>query len=121
MIGREEDTLRIDAAGVARPVGAAALETLREFAGAQVHVLPSPSQAVVLQARTKADESGGRRLWLFGEIGATPRVLEVMNMIGQAKWRGELSVCDGEDSRSVFFDGGNVVGATSTAARERLG
>jgi len=121
MIGREEDALRIDEGGVARPVGAAALDTLRSFATGPVHLLPSPPQALVLQAQAAVDPQGGRRLWLCGEIGATPRLLEVMTMIGQAKWRGELTVSDDQDARSVFFDGGSVVGATSTAEHERLG
>ena len=121
MIGREEDSVRIDDRGVARPVGAGAQETMARFERATVHLLPSPPLAIVMCSTAAADEIGGRRLWLVGEICAPSKLLEVMTMVAQAKWRGELSVFDGEATRSVFFDGGNVVGAVSTALSERLG
>ncbi|HEX3849551.1 MAG TPA: DUF4388 domain-containing protein, partial [Polyangiaceae bacterium] len=36
-------------------------------------------------------------------------------------WRGELVVLDGDDTRSIFFEQGNVVGAVTNVDAERLG
>ena len=57
---------------------------------------------------------------LAGEI--TPGAMcDVLALLGQTGWRGELLVFDGESTRSVFFEQGNVVGAQTTVDDERLG
>jgi hypothetical protein len=42
-------------------------------------------------------------------------------MIAQGNWGGELAILEDDTSRSIFFDGGNVVSATTNVANERLG
>src|SRR5262249_19515250 len=40
---------------------------------------------------------------------------------GQAGWKGELTVLSGETSRSLFFEGGNILSAQTNVVTERIG
>jgi hypothetical protein len=46
---------------------------------------------------------------------------DIVATIAQGAYAGELVVLEGETRRSIFFDAGNVVGATTNAPGERLG
>ncbi len=92
---------------------------MRQHQGS-MRLLPSPAHAVILRA-TGEDGEDEPIFWISGEI-AKPGVLwDLIGMAAQGNWTGELVVAGGEHQRSVFFERGTVVGATSTAERERLG
>lgn len=110
------DDLRIDATGTLHPLGRGASQELRARAG-EWRLLPSPAELIVA---TRAGE-GGRTLRLAGEVRTPGALCDVVALIAQGAWGGELVVHDGESSRSIFFDRGNVVGATTQVATERLG
>jgi hypothetical protein len=117
------ELVRIDARGEAHPIGAIASQRLRARAGAY-RVLPAPEHVVFMRytgedGRRDADD--GAVVRLAGEVTAPGALCDVLALLGQTGWRGELVVADGEDVRSVFFDQGNVVGALTNVEEERLG
>lgn len=59
--------------------------------------------------------------WLTGEIVKPGVLWDLIGMASTGSWTGELVVIDEDHHRSIFFDQGAVVGAASTADRERLG
>jgi hypothetical protein len=114
-----DDLVRIDASGVVHPVGETARVRLQGRAGT-FHVVPAPSHMVVL----RQDEGQGvemRPCLLSGEIRDAGALCDVASFLGVTPHKGELVVLDGSASRSVFIDGGFVVGARSSVAAERLG
>lgn len=69
----------------------------------------------------RRDASDGAVVRLAGEIVAPGALCDIVALLGQTGWRGELVVLDSEHSRSIFFDSGNIVGASTTAEPERIG
>ena len=113
---RLEDLVRIDATGAAHPVGRIASREMRKRAG-DSELIASPGHTVVLRSGQH------KTTWLTGEIARTGVIWDLVGMLGQGTtWTGELMVIDGEGrERSIFFESGNVIGANSSADRERLG
>jgi hypothetical protein len=119
----KSELVRIDARGEAHPIGAVASQRLRARAGAY-RMLPAPDHVVFMRytgedGRRDADD--GAIVRLAGEVTAPGALCDVLALLGQTGWRGELVVLDGDEIRSVFFDQGNVVGAVTNVEAERLG
>jgi Domain of unknown function (DUF4388) len=119
----KSELVRIDARGEAHPIGAIASQRLRARAGTY-RMLPAPDHVVFMRytgedGRRDADD--GAIVRLAGEVTAPGALCDVLALLGQTGWRGELVVLDGDDVRSVFFDQGNVVGAVTNVEAERLG
>jgi hypothetical protein len=122
---RAED-LRVDGTGTAHPVGRRAGQELRARAG-DWRLLSSPAEVILALRATE----GRRALRLAGEVRTPGALCDVLATMAQGGWGGELVVFEEPEAaaapgvdvieRSIFFEGGNVVGATSTAPRERLG
>ncbi len=114
-----DDLVRIDVTGVVHPVGETARVRLQGRVGT-FHVLPAPPHMVVLrQAEGEGVET--RTCLLSGEIRDAGALCDVASFLGATPHKGELVVLDAGASRSVFIDGGYVVGARSSVATERLG
>ncbi|MGO8998653.1 MAG: DUF4388 domain-containing protein, partial [Polyangiaceae bacterium] len=60
-------------------------------------------------------------LKMAGEIRAPGAICDVVALAAQSSWTGEIVVLDAETQRSIFLDGGAVVGATTNVPSERLG
>lgn len=114
------DDLRVDATGTVHPLGRRASQELRARAG-EWRLLPAPGEIIVAVRAGKGGPQGGRALRLAGEVRSPGALCDVVALIAQGAWGGELVVQDGESIRSVFFDRGNVVGASTTVPSERLG
>jgi hypothetical protein len=112
----DADDLRVDATGTVHPLGRRASQELRARAG-EWRLLPAPGEIIV----AVRGGSRGRTLRLAGEVRSPGALCDVVALIAQGAWGGELVVQDGESVRSVFFDHGNVVGAQTSVATERLG
>jgi hypothetical protein len=108
--------LRIDATGTVHPLGREASQALRARVG-EWSLLASPPE-VVLAIRTG---SGARSLRLAGEVRTPGALCDIVATMAQGCWGGELLVLEEETARSIFFESGLVVGATTDAPRERLG
>ncbi len=117
------ELVRIDAQGVAHPIGLTASQRMRAREGAY-RMLPAPGHVVFMRYTGedgRRDQEDGAVVRLSGEITAAGTLCDVMALLGQAGWRGELVVLDGESARSIFFDQGNLVGAQTTVDDERIG
>jgi hypothetical protein len=113
-----EDLLRVDDTGTVHPVGRAASQQLRSRSG-EWRFQPSPKELIVL--REEGAARSGRVLKLAGEIRTPGALCDVVALIAQSSWAGELLVIDESGTRALFFDSGNLAGATTTVPDERLG
>jgi hypothetical protein len=117
------ELVRIDASGVAHPIGNVASQRMRAREGA-FRLLPAPGHVVFMRYTGedgRRDAEDGAVVRLAGEIATPGAMCDVFALLGQTGWRGELTVLDGGSARSVFFDGGNVVGAQTNVEAERIG
>lgn len=122
MVERRNALVRIDATGAAHPVGREASRALRQRQGG-MRLLPSPEQAVLMRATGigEAADDADVPFWLTGEIVKPGVLWDLIGMASSGNWTGELVVIDDDNHRSIFFEHGAVIGASSTADRERLG
>jgi hypothetical protein len=119
------ELVRIDARGEVHPIGRVASQRLRAREGTY-RVLPGPKHVVFMRYTGEdgqRDDEDGAIVRLSGEITAPGATCDVLALLGQAGWRGELVVCDatGTAERSIFFEQGNVVGVCTNVKEERLG
>lgn len=118
-----DELVRIDTRGEAHPIGAVASQRMRTRAGAY-RVLPSPRHVVFMRYTGedgRRDAEDGAVVRLAGEVTAPGALCDVIALLAQTGWRGELVVEDDDRVRSIFFDQGNVVGAFTSVEEERLG
>lgn len=122
----EDDRLelvRIDATGTAHPVGKTASQRLRARQGS-FRLMPAPAHLVVMRyvgEDGRRDPEDGPVFRLAGEITSPGAIYDVVALIGQAGWKGELVVLDGATSRSIFFERSQLIAAQSSVEGERLG
>jgi len=117
------ELVRIDSRGQAHPIGNVASQRMRAREGAY-RILPAPKHVVFMRytgedGRRDADD--GAVVRLSGEVTAAGSLCDILALVAQTGWRGELVVLDGDDVRSIFFEQGNVVGAVTNVEDERLG
>lgn len=112
-----DDLLRVDVTGMVHPVGRAASRELRARAG-EWHLAPSADGVVLMR---RPEQSGHASLKLAGELAAPGAICDVVALVAQSRWEGELVVLEDEKVRSIYFDAGSVVGAQTTVPEERLG
>lgn len=120
---RRAELVRIDAHGEAHPIGAVASQRLRARAGTY-RMMPAPDHVVFMRFTGEdgqRDSEDGAVVRLAGEITAPGAMCDVLAMLAQAGWRGELVVLDSESKRSVYLERGNVVGVHTSVDDERLG
>jgi hypothetical protein len=117
------DLVRIDENGTANAVSRSASNTLRARQGTY-RLMPAPNHIVFMRyvgEDGRRDEDDGAVVKLSGEIVTRGTLCDIVALVGNAGWKGELVVLDGLTSRAIFFEGGNVICAQSTAEGERLG
>jgi hypothetical protein len=118
-----DELVRINARGEAHPIGAVAGQRMRSHAGT-FRVLPSPAHVVFLRYTGedgRRDAEDGAIVRIAGEVTAPGALCDIIALLGQTGWRGELVVEDDDRVRSLFFDSGNVVGANTNVDAERIG
>ncbi len=119
----QDEMVLIDGSGSAHPLGEVATARMRQRKGAY-RMLPTPAHLVFLRftgADGRRDLEDGPIVRMAGEITATGAMIEVLAILGQTGMRGELVVMDGDISRSVFFEHGNIVGVQTNAEDEKIG
>jgi Domain of unknown function (DUF4388) len=114
-----EDLLRVDATGMIHPVGKTASQALRARAG-EWRMVEGPTD-VLLMRRASNGSAPAPVLKLAGEIRSPGAMCDIVALIAQAQWRGELAIIDEQAHRSFFFDEASVVGVATNVAEERLG
>src|SRR6478735_5953904 len=123
MKDRRSELVRIDARGEAHPIGNVASQRMRARSGAY-RILPAPEHVVFMRYTGedgRRDAADGAVVRLSGEVTAPGSLCDILALLAQAGWRGELVVFDGDEVRSIFFEQGNVVGAITNVEEERLG
>lgn len=117
------ELVRINSRGEVHPIGLTASQRLRSREGAY-RVLPSPQHVVFLRYTGEdglRDQEDGAIVRLAGEVTRPGGLCDVIGLLGQTGWRGELAVMDSHATRRLFFDRGNIVGVLTNADNERLG
>src|SRR5258708_21256189 len=105
------EMVRIDDAGVAHPLGKTASQRMRTRKGA-FRLMPAPMHVVFMRYVGEdghRDDEDGAIVRLAGEVTAPGAICDIVALVAQAGWRGELVVLDAERSRSIFFGAGNMV------------
>ncbi len=123
MSDERTDLVRVDATGAAHPVGRLASQWMRARQGT-FRVMPGPKHLIFMRHVGEdgvRDEHDGAVCRLAGEITSPGAICDIVSLIGQASWKGELIVTSPQATRSVYFDHGHVLNAHSTADGERLG
>jgi hypothetical protein len=118
-----DEIVWLDAEGVAHPLGDEATRRLHARRGA-FRIMPAPPHVVFMRyvgEDGSRDAADGAIVRLAGEVTAPGALCDIIALVAQAGWKGELLVADSEMSRSVFFESGNIVGARTTAPGERIG
>ena len=115
-MAKRADLLRIDSTGTIHSVGRTASQEMRARAG-EWRLLPGPKDVCIL--RPEGRETAA--LKMAGEIRTPGAICDVIALAAQSSWTGEIVVLDAETQRSIFLDGGAVVGASTNVPAERLG
>lgn len=118
-----DELVRIDERGQAHPIGPVASQRMRARKGA-FRILPAPKHVVFMRYTGedgRRDASDGAVVRLAGEITRPGAMCEILGLIAQTGWKGELCTLDGEYARSLFFEQSNVVGVQTSCPEERLG
>ncbi len=111
-----DDLLRVDSTGAVHPLGRAASQQLRAKVG-EWRIIASPKELLVARSMTWGDAV----LKLAGEIRTPGALSDIVSLAAQSGWRGELIVLEEAGQRSLYFDNGAVIAATTTVLEERLG
>lgn len=117
------ELVRVDATGAAHPVGKTASQRMRARQGS-FRLMPAPTHLIVMRyvgEDGRRDPEDGPVFRLAGEITAAGAICDIVALVGQAGWGGELVVLDGSTSRSIFFEQSHVIAASSTVEGERIG
>ncbi len=118
-----DELIRIDAQGVAHPIGTVASQRMRPHQGTY-RLLPGPDHVVFMRFTGddgRVDSSDGEIVRLAGEITAPGTICDILALLAQTGWRGVLCVHEDTTTRRLFLDRGDVIGAITNAPRERLG
>ncbi len=87
-------------------------------------MMPAPGHVIFLRYVGEdgaRDEGDGPIVRLAGEVTAPGVLCDIMALVAQAGWKGELVVVNGQASRSLFFETGNILGGQTNVVGERLG
>jgi hypothetical protein len=115
-MAKRADLLRVDSTGTIHSVGRTASQEMRARVG-EWRLLPGPKDVCIL--RPEGRETAALRM--AGEIRTPGAICDVIALAAQSSWTGEIVVLEAETQRSIFLDGGAVVGATTNVLAERLG
>ncbi len=114
-----DDLLRVDVTGTVHPVGRAASQELRSRAG-EWRLVPS-TPGVVVMRRPEQHGIVAPSLRLAGEIKTPGALCDIISLVAQSNWKGELVIIEERKVRSLYFDAGNCIAAHTNVPEERLG
>jgi hypothetical protein len=115
-MAKRADLVRVDSTGTIHSIGQTASQEMRARAG-EWRLMPGPKDVCILRPEGRVLAT----LKMCGEIKTPGAICDVIALAAQSAWTGELVVIDAESQRSIFLDGGAVVGANTNVTGERLG
>lgn len=115
----QPDRVVIDSHGTVRVDGKSLEKRLGFLAGRYELVTDVPG-LVVMRSDSLPPEKSARVL-MAGEIVSRMTVMEIINIIAQANWRGELYVIGLDTLRVLSFDHGALKGSRSNSVGDRIG
>jgi hypothetical protein len=118
-----DELVRVAATGEAHAIGRSASARLRAREGT-FRILPAPQHVIFMRYTGedgRRDDWDGSIVRLAGEITHPGALCDILAMLAQTGWRGQLFVLEGESQRSLYFDQGNVLGVTTSVENEHLG
>ncbi len=118
-VAEPSDVVIIEPSGSIR-AGRALEGVLRANAGTYRLVTEVPG-LLVLRSDTAGGGAAHGRVLMAGEIVSRLTVMEVINVVATANWRGHLHVLGASGHRTLSFDQGALKQAASNAADDRLG
>lgn len=118
------DLVIVEADGSVRVPGRGADRRLRDRAGRYRLVADAPG--LIVLRRDESEEAGETktprtRVLMAGEIVSRVTVLEMINVIASANWRGELYLYAPDGNRMLVLDHGALKSARSDHPDDRLG
>jgi hypothetical protein len=119
-VAEPTDLVIVAADGTLRVVGRGAERRLRDRAG-RFHLIVDSDELLVLRGEPNTERQGGPRVLMAGEVVTGTTVLEIINVIANASWLGDLRIFSGGNTRSLTFDRGAVKHANSDHPDDRLG
>ena len=117
------ELVRIASTGEAHSIGKIASQRMRARAGIY-RMLPSPGHVIFMRYTGEnglRDDSDGAVVRLAGEVTHPGALCDILALLAQTGWRGELVIFESDKSRSLFIDQGNVLGVFTSVEDERLG
>lgn len=117
LVSEPNDSIVVDSSGTVRATGSTVTKRLRDCAGEYQLVVASGGMLVLRSAATNA----GARVMMAGEIINRMTMMEVINIVATANYRGELHVLGGGPTRMLAFDQGALKHARSESVHDRLG
>jgi hypothetical protein len=112
------DLVIVEPDGSIRAAGRAADRRLRALAG-RYRLVVEAAGLIIL--RGERDDGGGPRVLMAGEIVSPTSLLEILNVIANASFRGEMHVLTPDAHRVLGIDQGALKHATSDHPDDRLG
>jgi hypothetical protein len=109
----------IETDGSIRPAAGTDPRVLASRSGTY-QLLPSPPGLLILQGEVPVDGKAPRVL-MTGQVLTSSTVLEIINMVANNGWRGELVVLGEDSERRLSCERGALQSASSSLANERLG
>jgi hypothetical protein len=115
----QADRVVIESTGLMRVDGVGLETRLRSLAGRYELLVDVPGLVMMRNDALPPEKSA--RVLMAGEIISRMTVMEIINIIAQANWRGELYVVGLDTLRVMSFDQGALKGSRSNSLGDRIG
>lgn len=114
-VAEPTDRILVTGDGTVRVAGKNLERRLRDRAGSYELVVDSPGMLLLRRAGATA------KVLMAGEIVSRMTIMEVINIIATANWRGELTIYAAGGNQTLTFDQGALKAAQSDLVEHRLG